>query len=55
MREYRWRPLLLLAVFLVAASGCGVKGPLYLPDKQTGEPKEAPPEEEGTLEDDSLY
>lgn len=58
MREYHWRLRVLMTVLLGALSmgGCGVKGPLYLPDKQSGSQQpEAPPEEDGASEDEGVY
>lgn len=49
---------MLMIVLLGALSmgGCGVKGPLYLPAKQSGSQQpEAPPEEDGASEDEGVY
>lgn len=53
------RLLLLLLIVLVGASttgGCGVKGPLYIPEPETaGSQKEAAPEDEPPVEDELPY
>lgn len=58
MREYP-RLLFVLLVVLLGASasgGCGVKGPLYFPETETGgTQKEAPPEDETPAEDELPY
>jgi Prokaryotic lipoprotein-attachment site len=42
-----WGPTLGVALVLLLASGCGQKGPLYLPDEKPAPEQDAPPDLSG--------
>lgn len=58
MREYHrlLHALLIVSLGATTVGGCGVKGPLYFPEPETGgQQKEVPPEDETPPEDELPY